>query len=168
MLKLVPADYQYAADLFEAVHESRDDLEPWLAWAKSTYSMDDVNHWLGHIAPQGYEFFVLDAAGRYVGSVGLNALRPANRIANLGYWIRSSAKGRGLATAAVTALVAWARSNTYFNRLEVVVAVGNTASRRVAEKAGAHYEGVAKARLLLKGQYHDAAMYSFTNGADVA
>ncbi|PKY09449.1 hypothetical protein B1757_14865 [Acidithiobacillus marinus] len=64
-------------------------------------------------------------------------------------------------------MVDWARSNTKINRLEVVAAIENHASRRVAEKAGATFEGIAKARLLIHGQYHDAAMYSFTssNGA---
>lgn len=165
MVSIVPASHEYASALFAAVRESLSDLEPWMAWAKPSYSMADVDHWLNQIAPEGHEFFVLDSAGQYVGNVGLNSLRPDNKIANLGYWIRSSVKGQGLATAAVAELVSWARNNTDLNRLEVVVAVGNKASRRVAEKSNAYYEGVAKARLLLGGEFHDAAMYSFTVGA---
>ena len=46
-------------------------------------------------------------------------------------------------------------------RIEVLVAVGNVASRRVAEKSGAVYEGTLRSRLLVHGTRHDAAMYAF-------
>jgi RimJ/RimL family protein N-acetyltransferase len=45
-------------------------------------------------------------------------------------------------------------------RLEIVVAVGNTRSARAAEKAGAEFEGVLRARIQLHGFTHDARMYS--------
>ena len=47
-------------------------------------------------------------------------------------------------------------------RLEIVIAEDNRASRRVAEKAGARFEAVARRRLLLRGEPQDAAIYSFT------
>ena len=45
-------------------------------------------------------------------------------------------------------------------RIEIVVAVGNKASQPVAEKAGAHREGILKRRLRFHDEYHDAVMYS--------
>lgn len=165
MVSIIPVSRDYEAELFDAVRESLCDLAPWMAWATASYSIEDARYWLENLAPQGHEFFVFNASGTYVGNVGLNGLRPDNKIANLGYWIRSTVRGQGLAVEAVNELVSWARSNTDLNRLEVVVALGNEPSRRVAEKAGAHYEGVARARLLLNGKFHDAAMYSFTIGA---
>ena len=43
----------------------------------------------------------------------------------------------------------------------MLIAVGNVASRRVAEKAGAVYEGTMRSRLQVHGTRHDAAMYAF-------
>jgi RimJ/RimL family protein N-acetyltransferase len=45
-------------------------------------------------------------------------------------------------------------------RLEIVCALGNVASQRVAERAGAVREGVLRHRLLLHGEPVDAVMYS--------
>lgn len=162
MIRLVPASIEKAPELVDAVLESLSDLQPWMPWATPSYSMDIAVHWINEIASEGHEFFVIGPNNKYLGNVGINSIRADNKFANLGYWIRSSEKGRGYASAAVKELVPWVREHTDLNRLEIVVAVGNMASRRVAEKSGAQLEGLAKARLLLHGQYHDAAMYSFT------
>jgi RimJ/RimL family protein N-acetyltransferase len=45
-------------------------------------------------------------------------------------------------------------------RIEILAAVGNKASQRVAEKAGAKKEGLLRKRLSIRGQAHDAVMYS--------
>ena len=41
-----------------------------------------------------------------------------------------------------------------------MMAVENEASRRVAERAGATFEGTLRHRILLHGVYHDAHLYS--------
>jgi ribosomal-protein-serine acetyltransferase len=68
----------------------------------------------------------------------------------------------GVATAAVRALRDWAFERTDLIRLEIVIAVGNFASHRVAKKAGAVREGTLQRRLVLHGTVHDATMFSFT------
>ena len=45
-------------------------------------------------------------------------------------------------------------------RVEVVVAVGNEKSMRVAEKIGAHYEGILLNRVVVGKSIYDARMYS--------
>ncbi len=86
----------------------------------------------------------------------------AGASAPLRYWVRSSATRAGVATAAVHALRDWAFLTTDLIRLEIVVAIGNLASLRVAEKSGATREGIQRSRLLLHGRAHDAVMYSLT------
>jgi RimJ/RimL family protein N-acetyltransferase len=53
----------------------------------------------------------------------------------------------------------FAFANTDPVRLEILCAVGNDPSQRVAERAGAVREGVLRHRLLLHGQPVDAFMY---------
>jgi RimJ/RimL family protein N-acetyltransferase len=43
-----------------------------------------------------------------------------------------------------------------------VIAAGNLASQRVAEKAGATREGILRGRLILHDVAHDAVMFSLT------
>jgi len=56
----------------------------------------------------------------------------------------------------------WAFASTELVRLEILVAISNLPSQRVAEKAGAVREGVLRRRLLLHGVSHDAVMFSLT------
>ena len=73
-----------------------------------------------------------------------------------------SATRQGVATAAVHAVHAWGFEHTNLIRPEIVVATGNAASLRVAEKAGAVREGTLHRRLMLGGTAHDASVFSFT------
>lgn len=155
-----------APELFAAVQESRHELLPWMPWATAAYSLADAERWVqttleGHDSGVMYDFAIVDAADRYVGGCGLNQISNANKLANLGYWVRSSSAGRGAAVCAVQALVEWAFERTDLNRLEVVVAIANTRSRRVAEKTGATLDAVLRQRLVIDGLSTDAALYSF-------
>jgi RimJ/RimL family protein N-acetyltransferase len=47
-------------------------------------------------------------------------------------------------------------------RAEIVVAVGNTASLRAAEKSGARREGVLRNRITVGEKIFDAVMFSLT------
>jgi RimJ/RimL family protein N-acetyltransferase len=70
--------------------------------------------------------------------------------------------GQGIAPRAVEQLAKWAFSQTDLHRLEIVAALGNTRSQRVAEKAGAIREGILRGRLWLHSTPHDAVLYSIT------
>jgi RimJ/RimL family protein N-acetyltransferase len=156
-----------APAVWEAARESLRELQPWMPWCHPAYSLDESRSWLElqvRAFEQGtaFEFAIVSADGKYLGACGLNQIDALNHRANLGYWVRTSASGRGVATHAVRSLRDWAFRNTDLLRLEIVIAVGNIASQRVAEKTGARREGVLKHRLFLHGVAHDAMMFSFT------
>ena len=151
---------------WDAICESRTALERWMPWCHSSYSIDDCRSWIEAQIPAfargtAFEFAIVSPDDGYMGGCGLNRLDPLNRRANLGYWVRTSAIRRGVATRAVRELRDWAFEHTPLIRLEVVVAVGNVASEGVATRAGATREGVLRSRLLLHGVVHDAIMFSF-------
>ena len=159
----------YEADdaerLFEAARESIADVHPWLPWCHPGYALHEATEWAGKQSAlrergEEFNFVITDAAGRFLGGCGLNQLNALHRIANLGYWVRSSAAGRGAAPAAVVALARWAFANTALERLEIVAATANLRSQRVAEKAGAMREGILRRRLQLHGLAHAAVVYS--------
>jgi ribosomal-protein-serine acetyltransferase len=152
-----------ARHLWEAVRETADDIAPWMDWAPAAYSIGDAERWIAaqqELAAQGaaYEFGVWDA-GRYLGGCGINKINRLHRFANLGYWTRTSAAGRGVAVAAVAQVAAYGFDVVGLNRLEIVCAVGNVRSQRVAEKCGALREGVLRNRLLLPSGPTDAVMF---------
>ena len=154
-----------AEPLFEAARESTADVFPWLEWCHAQYSMAEAVEWIGSREPlftEGteYTFAIVGDDGRYLGGCGLNQITRLHRFANLGYWVRSSATGRGVAREAVRQVAAFAFRETDLERLEIVCAVGNVRSQRVAERSGAMREGILKARLVLHGRSVDAVMFS--------
>ena len=83
-----------------------------------------------------------------------------HRFANLYYWVRSSRRGEGIATIATRLVARYGLVQLGLNRIEIVVAVGNLASIRVAEKVGATHEGVLRSRIALPDSISDALMFS--------
>lgn len=78
-------------------------------------------------------------SGEIVGNIGLRGLDHGTGCANVGYWVRAAARGRGIAPLALEAICEWAFRLPRAPRLNSVVlihATGNRASCRVAEKAG--------------------------------
>ena len=151
---------------FTAVRESIDAVARWLPWCHAGYARDEAGAWIGKCVQDwasgdNREFGIFDAATHaYCGGVGLNTLNLDNNFANLGYWVRTSCRGRGIATAAARLAARFGFRALGLARLEVVVHVDNAASRRVAEKIPAAFEGIARRRLALHGDSHDAAVYS--------
>jgi ribosomal-protein-serine acetyltransferase len=149
--------------VFAAVRESIRELHRWMPWCQLDYSVADAARWISGQAEArdnglAFEFVITGGNGRLLGGCGVNQINKLYRIANLGYWVRSSEAGRGVATQAAKDVAAWAFANTDLERLEIVVAVGNTASQAVAVKAGGFREGVLRSRLLIHGKFHDAVM----------
>jgi RimJ/RimL family protein N-acetyltransferase len=68
----------------------------------------------------------------------------ASRVTEVSYAIAPSARGFGIAAEAVDAVAIALILEHGFQRVELRVAPGNTASRRVAEKAGFTYEGLLR------------------------
>ena len=54
-----------------------------------------------------YDFAIIDTNGTYAGGCGVNHINRLDRFANLGYWVRTSRAGRGIAPAAVLQLISW-------------------------------------------------------------
>lgn len=150
--------------LLEAVRESAEALEPWMPWAHPDYSLDDARFWIqatieGHSNGSFYDFAVI-SGGAFAGGCGINHINAQDRVANLGYWIRTSRTRQGIATSAVKQLLRWAFANTNLNRIEIVVAVQNQRSQRVAERVGSQRDAVLPMRTMANGHPSDAFMYS--------
>ncbi|WP_347058808.1 GNAT family N-acetyltransferase [Blastococcus sp. HT6-30] len=76
-----------------------------------------------------------------LGSVSLHSIDRLQGDAQIGYRTMPAARGRGLAGGAVDAVCRWAFAALPIDRIELCHAVENTASGRVAAKAGFTHEG---------------------------
>ncbi len=161
----------YRADDVDAVHEaiceSISELCLWMPWCHPDYRREETEAWVGS-RPEAwqkadeYSFVIEDRrTGELLGGCGLNQIKMIDLRANLGYWVRTARTGRGIATEATRALATAAFEDLDLQRIEIAAAIGNRASQRVAEKAGATREGVARRSHRVRGEQCDMVIFSF-------
>ncbi|HUT52178.1 MAG TPA: GNAT family N-acetyltransferase [bacterium] len=155
-----------AQAIFDAAWESKDALSLWGHWFHAEYSPAETEQWVNSRAEawekgEEYAFAIEDQmTGEFLGGCGINRIDRLNLFANLGYWVRSGRAGQGIATEATRLLASFAFTDLGLLRVEIVAAVENHASRRVALKTGARFEAVLRNRLRLRSGPTDAAMFS--------
>lgn len=153
--------------VYEAVRESINEISVWMPWCHPDYAIEETAAFITSRSEawandREYTFGIFLARGGYfLGSTGLNFVNRVHNCANLGYWVRSSSTGRGVASRAARLVARYGLEHLGFQRIEILAAIGNLPSRRAAEKARALGEGVLRKRLLLKGEPQDAVLYSF-------
>lgn len=81
-------------------------------------------------------------------------------VAEIAYIVKPTARGRGIATGAVGALSAWALKHLDVARLQLAIHPENSASLRVAEKAGYTREGISRSLKVIRGDRIDVVRYS--------
>jgi RimJ/RimL family protein N-acetyltransferase len=122
--------------------DSRDDLVAMLA-RRRDWTTGDHASWA-----------LVDGA-ELLGSISVHRIDRDQDDGELGYWIAPSARGRGLAGLAAGAACRWAFEDLRLHRIQLFHAVENTASARVAEKAGFTCEG----RLRQSHRYGDGVRH---------
>ena len=106
-------------------------------------------------------FAVTDPSdGGLLGRVGLREVDLQGGVAELAYWVLPSARGRGVATAAVRMLTHWAFDEIGFQRLELEHSVENTPSCKVALATGFAYEGTLRGSVLHADGWHDMHLHA--------
>ena len=106
------------------------------------------------------EWAVEETAGNVVGRVCLCAIDDESAVAEVGYWLFTSARGKGLATIVVNAVAAWAFDEGGFGRLAIEHELDNTASCRVAERCGFAFEAVKRGAIVVRGGRHDVHVHA--------
>ncbi len=159
--------------LFDAVQSSAVSVGRWLPWCHAGYTLEDAIAWISHCdvgwsRGEHFAFALLDhRSGELMGGAGLSQYDRGHQNANLGYWVRHSRQGDGIAARAAMLVARFGFERLALIRIEVVIQLHNLASRRTAEKAGAQFEAIARQRLWVQGEGHDAAIYPLTS-ADVS
>ena len=168
-LRLRPWQPGDAEALCTAARESVETVSRWLPWCHADYAQKDAEAWITHCKSgwtqaEHYAFGIFGLDGQVLGGLGLNRIDREHRSANLGYWVRQRAQGKGFAPVATRAAAGFAFAHLDLIRVEIVAALDNLASRRCAEKAGARFEGIGRHRLVIRSTPVDAAVYALLPG----
>jgi len=111
------------------------------------YSVADAHAFLAQVNrdPAEPSFAIMRADGTLIGGCGIHVLSGGEP--ELGYWIGVPHWGRGYATEAARAVLDHAFGALGYARLTSRARVSNPASRRVLEKCGFQWSGVALIRI---------------------
>ena len=149
------------------------DIARWLDAVPQPYGEAEARAYVAY-AERGWRgrggespFAAVDAeTGEVLGSCGVHWVDPEQAIAEVGYWVRREARGRGVATRATRLVAGWVLGTLHYERLQLRADPLNEASCRVAERAGFTREGVLRsARFSIRqGRRTDVAVYSLLRG----
>ncbi len=159
------------ASFYEAVTESIQHMKEFMPWCHPEYSLEESKAWVTSRAQswanaEEYSFICYSLENnQLLGGVAINQINQCHKIGNIGYWVRKNALNQGVATEAVHLVSSFGFGSLGLNRLEIVMLPNNIASRKVADKAGAKFEGILQSRLLVYGNALDACMYSIVKSA---
>jgi len=166
VVTLRPFRLEDSAQLYEAVRESLINLKPWMSWAHDAYTSQDADDFIRITRARWeektlYAFAIVDAKNNeLLGGCSLSHKHPIYHYCNLGYWVRTSRHGQGVAGRAAKLAARYGFEHGGIIRAEIVIARDNEKSIRVAEKIEAHYEGILLNRMVVGKSVYDAHMYS--------
>jgi ribosomal-protein-serine acetyltransferase len=153
-------------DLYDAVIESGKDWFDAGMIPAPDFSRDEVEQVIKSFMALGeqdntYMFYVLDRmTNQIVGLAFINQINRTHQMGNLGYFVRTSRTGEGIATAAARRVAQYGFEKLGLQRIEIVVHPDNAPSLKVAEKLGAVREALLRNRILLHGVPCEAYLHS--------
>ena len=146
-----PQDAVYVAELANDTEVAR-----MTSRVRHPYRLADAEAFLGAQAqadPRREQVFLIEHPT--FGPMGMAGLHKADHaVPELGYWLGRTFRGRGFATEAARAVVAWARDAWGRRALVSGHFSDNPASGRVLEKAGFLYTGEVRSRFSV-GRHSD-------------
>ena len=134
------------------------------------YTEADGREWIAFATSNLAEpNWAIEVGGAAVGGIGLMPQSDINAgTAEIGYWLGEEYWGRGITTAALTALSRHALVELGYRRLYATAFVENVRSRRVLEKAGYVLEGILRRSAIKQGRVHDQALYAILSESPIA
>lgn len=145
---LRPANKAVLSSVIEAFNEDRDSALaalPWIDMGK------DINHQLSDMlfdietasdADRLHFWSIHDSEGKFAGMVGVgDELQFEDSHYNLGYWVKSSFRNKGIAVRSVNSVLSWLENRGGHFRIEVTVHPHNQAGLATAERICSNWGG---------------------------
>ncbi len=132
-------DIQY----WHARSMTQDEALPWITAWEERWRRESGGGW------------AIATESALLGQISLRRLDLDEGLGELSYWVLPSARGRGIATQALSTLSAWAFDQLALHRIELAHSTENPASCRVALNAGYPLEGIKRREALHADGWHD-------------
>lgn len=143
-------------------------LRPWEpAWARDHLTQRAFRervYWAARAIGEGraYPFFIFAEQGAaLLGAITVDNIRRGPAMsATIGYWLGAAHVGNGYMTEALEAVRGFVFADLGLSRIEAACLPENAASRRLLERGGFKYEGVAQSYLQIAGRWRTHVLYA--------
>lgn len=163
-LSLHLARLELAEGIFGVVDAQRDYLRQWLPWVDKTKYVEDTRQFLResmeHNSRGSRLTTILLHGNEVAGSLGVVQFHKDFKKCEMGYWLRQDRQGSGFMTQACACLIDHLFKTKDLNRVEIYAATGNLPSHRVTQRLGFQPEGVLRQGFIIRGEFHDLALFS--------
>ncbi|NUO60667.1 MAG: GNAT family N-acetyltransferase [Hamadaea sp.] len=167
MIRIRPAVIADAAELSRLYTENREFLRPFEPVRDETFFTKDgqearlaVGEAARAAGIEDRRVITSQATGEILGMISLTAIeRGPVQGAHLGYWVAQAANGRGVASAAVAAVLDLAFGELDLHRLEAGTLLHNAGSQKVLRRNGFEEIGVARRYLKIDGKWQDHLLF---------
>ena len=152
--------------MHDAVQASLPELEEWLPWAigydrsvAHRFIRDSASAWND---ARAYDFAVRlhEEPDFHVGNISIWPTSPANRIGEIGYWVRSDLTGERIGTEVTARTVQVGFEELNFHKIVLRIAVGNERSDRIATRLGFTLEGTLRDEVKVGTKWIDHTSWS--------
>lgn len=146
-LALLPPLPSLAPAAYAAIDAARDRIGEWMSWIggcdleRTRQNLQQASTAIG--AGTGFATLI-EHKGEIAGMVSLRDVEPANRKAEISYWLANGQEGAGLVTRAVAAFVAHARVAMNLRRIEIRCSVDNPRSAAIPRRLGFSHEATLR------------------------
>jgi ribosomal-protein-alanine N-acetyltransferase len=131
-------------DAHQSIDETKNMVQQWV----DSYQDDSTYYW---------GLYLKD--GEMIGSIGIMITSEYDCKGELGYKVGSRWWNQGYASEAAKAVIDYMFRNTDVERIDAVCSVNNSASGKVMEKTGMHYEGLLRNYYKTRDGFHDCTLY---------
>ncbi|NVD08816.1 GNAT family N-acetyltransferase [Vibrio sp. JPW-9-11-11] len=162
-IELALIQESFAPYYSQIVSEQSEYLAQWLAWPPHCQSEQDFRLFAQRMLHDYADGKSMTCAIFYrnelVGNCSFNRINYDTRCVEIGYWLSQYYQGKGIMTRVVKHLIDIAFNELDMDKVQLSAAVGNQASRQVAERAGMVLEGIVTNQEKIADRILDHAIY---------
>jgi len=162
--ELGPLEPWQAAEFAGYIRRVREDLLPWIPWASTIVDEGTAREFLQSYADRQARdegrIFGLYVAGELQGGVLYRRFDAAQAVCEIGVWLASELRGRGLITRASQALIDWALDIRGLTRVEWLCDPRNQPSIATAKRLGFTHEGTHRKAFRVDDEHRDVQVWA--------
>ena len=163
VLQPIPTTTEYAKQNFDAFHEDEKGFRFWMEDGIYKTPRDVLDAYKTKYTDEPrwkYAMYGIFDNNELLGEIGLSCIDDKYKTAEIGYWLKKSARGKGIIDKLIPTIENLGFNVLNLRKITIWCDTENIASRKHAEKHGYTLEGIQRERKLWPdGSVHSTAMY---------